>query len=65
MSRTLWIPACPECQRPHHDLVYLPGAEDGPLDPSRIYAHWNCLGCAKRIYLPRSVWVRAGSLDGP
>ena len=60
----LWIPACPECKTPNQELVYLPGTDQGPQDPARIYAHWNCPSCTKRVYLPRSAWVRVGSIDG-
>lgn len=62
MPPLLWIPACPECKTPNRDLVYLPGTEAGPIDAGRLYAHWNCSGCSKRIYLPKSAWLPAGSL---
>ena len=63
MSPTLWIPACPDCKTPNRDLVYLPGTEKSPGDVARLYAHWNCAACAKRIYLPKSEWVPVGRLS--
>lgn len=65
MLPLLWIPACPDCKTPHRELVYLPGGESGPTDVQRLYAHWNCPSCAKRVYLPKSHWVRAGRLSEP
>lgn len=60
---TLWMPACPDCRLPNPNFVFVPGADEGPQDVSRLYAHWSCGGCARRVYLPKSAWVKAGSLQ--